>query len=213
MPRRVYTYASNMGWNFWNAVSTVGAFTIAAGTLVFIYNVRKTSVHGEMSPPDPWDARTLEWITPNPTPAYNFIVQPTVHAQDDFWHQKYSEDEAGRLIKVADASELVQRRATADDHIHVPSPSYWPLVATFGPLLIAYGQVYRLWGISIGGLIVLLFGLYAWSVEPSTAPSEPDDEIGPPSHGELVAIGAGASGGGEPALPAAPTISDPENTP
>ena len=202
MPRRIYTYADNMGWNLWNAVSTVGAFTIAAAVLVFMYNVRKTHALGEAAPPDPWDARTLEWITPNPTPDYNFIEQPIVHAQDDFWHMKYSEDENGRLVKVADGAQFIQRRATKDDHIHVPSPSYWPLVATFGPLIIAYGQIYRLWAISGVGIVVLFFGLYAWSIEPSTAPPEPDDEDGPSSHDDLVALGAGASGGGAPALPA-----------
>ncbi len=29
MPRRIYTYAGDLGWNFWNLVSTIGAFTIA----------------------------------------------------------------------------------------------------------------------------------------------------------------------------------------
>jgi cytochrome c oxidase subunit 1 len=206
MPRRVYTYASNMGWNFWNAFSTVGAFVIALAVLVFIFNVRKTWMHAEPAPDDPWDARTLEWITPNPTPAYNFIEQPVVHAQDDFWHMKYGEDEEGRLVKVADSSQFIQRRATADDHIHMPSPSYWPIVATFGPIFIAYGQVYRLWAISAIGVVILFFGLYAWSLEPSTAPEEPDDEgheALPGAQRELVS--AGASGGGDPALPAGPS--------
>ena len=29
MPRRIYTYAPDLGWNFWNLVSTIGAFIIA----------------------------------------------------------------------------------------------------------------------------------------------------------------------------------------
>ncbi len=39
MPRRIYTYDSSLHLGFWNMVATVGAFTIAAGVLVFLYNV------------------------------------------------------------------------------------------------------------------------------------------------------------------------------
>jgi cytochrome c oxidase subunit I len=211
MPRRIYTYASNMGWNLWNMVSTIGSFTIAAGTCIFIYNVWKTHAEGVPAPDDPWDARTLEWITPNPTPAYNYLEVPVVTHQDDFWHMKYSEDEAGRLVRVADASQFIQRRATADDHVHMPSPSFWPLVAASGAPIMAYGQIYRLWAITAVGAIVLLGGLFAWGLEPSTEPPDPDDEphapqaLAPPDAvGELAAVGA--SGGGEAALPVGDTF-------
>ncbi len=211
MPRRIYTYASNMGWNVLNMISTIGAFIIALGVLIFIYNVWYTYRQGVAAVDDPWDARTLEWITPNPTPAYNYVEVPVVTHQDDFWHQKYTEDESGRLVRVAPSSEFIQRRATADDHIHMPSPSYWPLVASFGGPIIAYGQVYKMYAISAVGILVLITGLYAWAVEPSTAPAEDEDEE-PPAHGlpagatpELAGVGAGASGGGEPALAAGET--------
>ena len=39
MPRRIYTYDEGLGLDFWNIVSTVGAFVIAASVLVFLYNV------------------------------------------------------------------------------------------------------------------------------------------------------------------------------
>jgi len=215
MPRRIYTYASNMGWNVLNMISTIGAFIIALGVLIFMYNVWQTHRAGVAAADDPWDARTLEWITPNPTPAYNYLEVPVVTHQDDFWHQKYTEDETGRLVRVADGATLVQRRATPEDHIHLPSPSYWPLVAAFGAPIIAYGQVYKMYAISAVGVLVLLTGLYAWAVEPSTEPPDPEDEVheapalpsGTAAAAELAgvagAVGSGgASGGGEPALPA-----------
>jgi len=211
MPRRIYTYASNMGWNVLNMISTIGAFIIALGVLIFIYNVWYTHRQGVAAIDDPWDARTLEWTTPNPTPAYNFVEVPVVTHQDDFWHQKYTEDESGRLVRVGESSQFVQRRATADDHIHMPSPSYWPTVAAIGAPIICYGQVYKMYAISAIGVLVLLSGLYAWAVEPSTAPPEPEDEEHPapalPSGAtpELAGVGAGASGGGDPALPAGET--------
>src|SRR5947209_5388589 len=39
MPRRIYTYPGNLGWNELNLMATVGAFIIAAAILVFVWNV------------------------------------------------------------------------------------------------------------------------------------------------------------------------------
>src|SRR6266446_7474458 len=46
MPRRIYTYAPDLGWNFWNLVSTIGAFLIALSFVVFMANVVKTTRSG-----------------------------------------------------------------------------------------------------------------------------------------------------------------------
>src|SRR5690606_34336774 len=60
MPRRIYTYADGMGWDFWNVVSTVGSYLIALAILVFIVNVLLSLRRGEVAGNDPWDARTIE---------------------------------------------------------------------------------------------------------------------------------------------------------
>ena len=91
MPRRIYTYAPDLGWNFWNLVSTIGAFIIALSFVVFIANVIKTTRSGRVAGPDPWDARTSEWTIPSPPPVYNFARVPTIHERDDFWAEKHGE--------------------------------------------------------------------------------------------------------------------------
>jgi cytochrome c oxidase subunit 1 len=85
MPRRIYTYAGDLGWGFWNMVSTIGAFTIALSLLVFIANVIKTTRAGKVASADPWDGRTLEWSIPSPPPVYNFARVPQVHDRDELW--------------------------------------------------------------------------------------------------------------------------------
>src|SRR3954465_10245381 len=39
MPRRIFTYPPEMGWDFWNLVATIGAYTLGFGVIVFITNV------------------------------------------------------------------------------------------------------------------------------------------------------------------------------
>ena len=48
--------------------------------------------------------------------------------------------------------------------IHLPSPSYWPIVLAFGLTLISAGVI---WGfyISIVGVIVLLIAIGGWTLE------------------------------------------------
>jgi cytochrome c oxidase subunit I len=178
MPRRTYTYASGLGWNTLNLMSTIGAFTIAASVVVFLVNVVYTTRRGPLAGPDPWDARTLEWSTSSPPPAYNFAEIPIVTHRDEFWHRKYTEDDEGRLLRLpAGAAVETAEELEAPEpqhHIHMPSPSYWPLVAALGLPIIGYGFVFKNWFILGAGAALMAFGLSAWAVEPAT---DPEDEV------------------------------------
>jgi cytochrome c oxidase subunit I len=189
MPRRIYRYPPGMGWDFLNAMETVGAFIIALSVLVFIANVIRTRARGEIAGPDPWDARTLEWSIPSPPPPYNFEEIPVVRSIDPLWHRKYVEREDGRPVPVvaggADATDggtgdgvvaegtpdhdATEAHGSGGHGIHMPSPSYWPLVAALGLPLIAYGLLYTPWLCVAGGIIALI-GLYSWAAEPSAEP-------------------------------------------
>jgi len=176
MPRRTYTYKDGYGFNFWNMVSTVGAFTIGVSMLVFFSNIllsrRKakaaSTVKGRLvEVADPWDARELEWMIPSPPPAHNFDRVPTIRTLDDFWHRKYGEDEHGRLVRIAATEDVIDRGVATD--VHLPSPSYWPIVLAFGLPLVGYGLIYNLWICVLGGLCVV-GGIYGWVMEPSVDP-------------------------------------------
>ena len=91
MPRRIYTYSSEMGWDSLNKLCTAGAFLMALAVLIFLIDVVHSARNGEPAGNDPWDARTLEWTIPSPSPIYNFAETPVVHQLDDFWYQKYPE--------------------------------------------------------------------------------------------------------------------------
>ena len=51
----------------------------------------------------------------------------------------------------------------------MPSPSYFPLIMALGLPIIGYGAVFKTFWLLIPGAIVVLFGIYAWFIEPATA--------------------------------------------
>jgi len=176
-PRRTYTYPANMGWGGYNLTETIGSFLIAISMLVFMFNWVKSKRNGTVSGPDPWDARTLEWSIPSPPPEHNFDVIPKVNARDAFWHRKYAEDPAGRPVPVPVGAaepavgegghgQLDAHALDAQVGIHMPSPSYWPLVAALGLPFIGWGLVFGAYLVIALGVVLLFGGFYGWVFEP-----------------------------------------------
>jgi cytochrome c oxidase subunit 1 len=169
MPRRIASYPEDYGWDVWNAMATAGAFTIALSILVFIINVIVSSRRKEEAGDDPWDGRTLEWSIPSPPPHYNFAQIPVVHSIDEWWHRKYVEDSKGIPVPIpAGAAVATGNGAHHDDvaeDIHMPAPSYFPIIAALGLPIVAIGLLYAYPLIAVGAAIGLV-GLYGWVMEP-----------------------------------------------
>ena len=178
MARRHSRYGPEDGFDFWNAVVSIGAFVILIGMIVFAVNIVRSWLGYKagtvpQEPADPWDARSLEWITPNPTPIHNFDEVPNIEELDDFWHRKYGKDENGKIVRIASAEEVCQDGSATD--VHLPSPSYWPLVLALGFPFIGYGLIYSLW-LCVPGGIMILMSIYAWAFEPPDDPEGNHDD-------------------------------------
>ena len=211
MSRRIDTYDANFGFDFWNLVASIGAFIIAAGVAIFFYNIsysrKQWKKAGMPNPgPDPWDARSLEWMTASPCPEHNFDEEIVVESQDEFWHRKYGYDENHNVVRIATAEEVAQDGSNTN--VHLPSPSYFPIVLALGMPIVAYGLIYSLW-LCIPGAALMIYGMVGWIFEhpddpnaaghghdddhhdPSVEGAEPDElEAGEDADGELVAAGA-----------------------
>ena len=156
MPRRIYTYGPGRGWEFWNLVSTVGAFGIALSILMFFVGAVRSLRHGAPAPADPWDGRTLEWRISSPPPAHNFDTIPPVYGRDTFWREKHGDSRGRKPTPLPPAP---------DPHgIHMPSGSYWPLVMAVGMLVAAIGALTSL-GLVLVGALVLIVGGWAFALE------------------------------------------------
>jgi cytochrome c oxidase subunit 1 len=152
MPRRVYTYPTDMGFDQMNLWATIGALALGAAQLIFIVNVLKSRTGGKPAGPDPWGGPTLEWAIPSPPPVYNFATVPTTHHRDPLW-----EEGAAEVVRTAN-----ERRG----HIHMPPNSYWPFLGALGMTLLLAGMVYG-WWVGIPGLLIMLVSFYAWAFEPA----------------------------------------------
>ena len=160
MPRRTAVYDGNMGWNDANLIATGGAFILGIGVAIYFGVMIYTYFKGEKTSHDVWGARTLEWSVPStPPPEHNFDVTPTVHARDAYWYEKNHQAEIN-AEKAAHAKE-----DEAHGGIHMPSQSWFPLVAAVGLLIGAIFFVNHIMVGAIAGGAVMFLGVYLWAAE------------------------------------------------
>ncbi|MBP1965062.1 cytochrome c oxidase subunit I [Paenibacillus aceris] len=161
MPRRVFTYQPGYDLEVGNLISTVGAFFMGIGTIVFLINIIATARKPVTALADPWDGRTLEWSIPSPAPEYNFKQTPLVRGYDALWKEKMSGN------KQMTPAEPV-------GSIHMPSASILPLVMSVGLFIAGFGFMYRNYYVAGAGLAVTLIAMFlrsvyddhGWHIEP-----------------------------------------------
>ncbi len=162
MPRRVHTYSADLDWGGLNLLATGGAFVLAAGVAVFLWNVARSLRRGEVAGPNPWGADTLEWSTSSPPPAYNFAVPPTVASRHPLWETVPSPGVTGLR---SDRREVLVTRlldAEPDCRQVVPGPSVTPLLTALAVSVAFVGLLHSTWWVPVGAL--LTFGaIVAWN--------------------------------------------------
>src|SRR5215208_2985691 len=90
MTRRMQHY-DVLSWQPWLVAAAVGVAVILAGVVLtavqLFYSIKTRGQRRDITG-DPWDGRTLEWLTLSPPPHYNFAVLPDVHGQEAYWGRK-----------------------------------------------------------------------------------------------------------------------------
>ncbi|WP_068672505.1 cytochrome c oxidase subunit I [Oceanobacillus sp. Castelsardo] len=145
MPRRYWVFLENQGLDTGNLISTIGAFFMAAGSIVFVINIIYTHTKAEKATNDPWGSgRTLEWAISSPAPEYNFKQLPLVRGLDPYWIEKM------------DGNDKMTPAEPVND-IHMPNGSILPLVITIGFFIASLGFIYQV--DNKAWLIVLFTGM------------------------------------------------------
>src|SRR5216684_2011432 len=163
MPRRIYTYAPNMGFDFWNKFESNNAFILGFAFLLFFINLAWSTANGERASSDPWDARTLEWSIPSPPPIYNFAIAPAVNSRDAWWVMKYGNVESHGL----DGTAAAPPPATAAEiaSIHIPAPSLFPILIALGIFSMGIGMLIAWYRMILIGAALMAFCVLSMAFE------------------------------------------------
>jgi cytochrome c oxidase subunit 1/cytochrome c oxidase subunit I+III len=172
MPRRVYTYADGMGWNWLNLITTLGSYVFAVGVLLFIVNVVSSYRRGRPAGDNPWDAPTLEWATPSPPPPYNFAVIPTVASRHPLWEGRLGEPDSQRRSSLGTGFLLDQGRETLattaleaepDLILKMAADSYTPVILALALTMLFTGLLLHAWWLAVAGALAAAADLIAWA--------------------------------------------------
>ncbi|MFI7610325.1 cytochrome c oxidase subunit I [Nonomuraea terrae] len=104
-PRRYADYGSADGFTDLNMISSAGSFLLGASTLVFLFNIWRTSrVAAKVTVDDPWEfGNSLEWATSCPPPRHNFSSLPRVRSERPAFDMKYPHLQPGHEAGSSDA--------------------------------------------------------------------------------------------------------------
>jgi len=170
MPRRVYTYADGMGWDWINLITTIGSYIFAIGVLLFLINVWKSYRKGPLAGDNPWDAPSLEWATTSPPPPYNFVVIPTVASRHPLWEDRLQQHEgegshvdAGLVLDHGrEAIGTSSLDATPDIILRMPRDSYAPVILALTATTIFVGLAFHLWWLAGLGVLATGVDIIGW---------------------------------------------------
>ncbi len=155
MTRRMQHY-DVAEWRPWLIAAAGGSVVIMIGIgcqiVQLIVSIRRRDQLRDLTG-DPWDGRTLEWITASPPPAFNFAVMPNVLGEEAYWGVKQLAIEQHRLTDLP-----------AYTAIELPRNSPTGFVVAFFAVVTGFAMIWHIWWIAALGLVgaFATFVAFAW---------------------------------------------------
>jgi cytochrome o ubiquinol oxidase subunit I len=155
MTRRLQRY-DVAEWRPWLLLSAVGAVLVLLGIVCqiaqFAVSIRERLALRDRTG-DPWDGRTLEWMTASPPPAFNFAAMPNVTGEEAYWDIKQ------RAIAMAKLTPLPHYEA-----IEMPVNSPTGFVVAFFAVVTGFALIWHIFwmaAIGVAGAFAT-FVVFAW---------------------------------------------------
>jgi cytochrome c oxidase subunit I+III len=87
MPRRLWTYPGGIGFDIPNLVSTIGAFILAAGVAVIVWDVLRPK-RGPLVARNVWGSPGIEWAKRVPGESWGARTIPLIRSRYPLWEQE-----------------------------------------------------------------------------------------------------------------------------
>ncbi|HET9533062.1 MAG TPA: cytochrome c oxidase subunit I [Blastocatellia bacterium] len=170
MPRRVFTYPADIGFDALNLTSSIGAFILAAGVGVVFWDLLRPKGKEPYSERNPWNAGTIEWTQEMPGKPWGIRSIPEIDSRYPLWDQPniVRDIDEGRFY-LPDAEEGKRESiltsvidAQPEQVLRLPGSSFIPLVAALmtGGFFIL-GTFY-LWWLALASLAVATGVILYW---------------------------------------------------
>jgi cytochrome o ubiquinol oxidase subunit 1 len=146
-------------WQPYLNVEMAGTVIILAGIVLtvvqLIYSIQTRDRRRDVTG-DPWDGRTLEWLTLSPPPHFNFAVLPDVHGEEAYWTRKQTALREETLIE-----------EPKYEPIEMPVNTPTGVICAFFASVCGFAVIWYIWWLAILGLIgaFAIFVWYAWRDE------------------------------------------------
>jgi cytochrome o ubiquinol oxidase subunit 1 len=165
MPRRLVHYP-NQAWHFPLLVAALGVAVIGLG-IVFLgvqllVSIKERRALSDATG-DPWDGRTLEWLTASPPPVYNFPQIPVVDELDAFMEMK----EKG----------VAYRRPAQYHDIEMPKNAPHGLILGALAFVFGFAVIWYIWWLAIAAALGMLATVMARAWDDDTEYLIPAAEV------------------------------------
>ncbi|MEA1085556.1 cytochrome o ubiquinol oxidase subunit I [Sphingomonas sp. M6A6_1c] len=128
----------------WFIIAAIGAAMIAVGIAAFLIQFYVSFRNREALRDftgDPWNARSLEWATSSPPPAYNFAFTPVVRDLDAWYDMK---------------SNGAERPITGFRDIHMPRNTGAGIILAGFSMVIGLAMIWYIWWLAALAFVGLL---------------------------------------------------------
>ncbi len=186
MPRRVFTYPADMGWDWFNLISTIGAFVFASGVALVVIDVLRPKHRQAKGEQNPWNSGTLEWIS-EPEEKWGVRSIPIIRSRYPIWDQPglIEDIKAGRgyLPDAKDGARETLVTSVLDAKpiqcLRVGGTSILTIVAAFSLGGVFIALTFHWWIATIVSAVVTLATIIAWLwTGTATIPKEEMRDVG-----------------------------------
>ncbi|MGN8000024.1 cytochrome o ubiquinol oxidase subunit I [Sphingomonas sp. 22176] len=128
----------------WFVIAAIGAAIIAVGIAAFLLQIFVSIRNREAlrdDSGDPWQARTLEWATSSPPPAYNFAFSPVIHDLDAWYDMK---------------SRGAVRPVSGYLPIHMPKNTGTGVILAGFSLVFGFAMIWYIWWLAAAAFLGLI---------------------------------------------------------